>query len=545
MHKGATMNLFDNLRELYLEAQFEVEDNENDITFIKTYSFTDNDGTSKEVEIEVKYSKEFPLLPPVITDRKAVLHSMHSLYGHQCWARFSEIYQQTGLSIVASALVEQQIQKLIQAHIKGEYFTINESPEFTYAFSSRDLIDHSRFFLSVEVLDKVVEIGQGKIIRGLVQFNNIAKAYQVVDLPLEINPSLPLVFDDKPRGKNIQAYYLNVGVVPHFDVITDVTTFLYTLERLSGVKQEDFYLQRIEDEIFVIAVFYNKDLGHHDAVVFRKNKSKITLLPHARVSTRQVLFSRHKNEAFCLNDKKIALFGLGAIGSILGMNLLQSGVDNLIVVDPDYVDLENTSRSIYGEYDIGMKKTDAFMKHAMLKDADFGDRVVVCKDLKEVISENPDLIVICIGFLYEEYRMSRMLRKLDMDKVVFVFGQNDCTWAGIYFQDSADVGCQECLFLNQRENEELQIPYVAHFSEAVGCGGPSYISSPSDIGMIANLATKLIIERVIYSRKNSPNYFIWRSNPEPLAWRDCHTEPFSLKKYRVKRHAECNCQHIS
>lgn len=537
------MNPIDDLCKLYQEASFKDESDDKKLIFVKSYKFKEQDDTEKEVEFEVRYNREYLYMPPEVIDRKFILTSMHSSY-NQCWARHSEISHQAGLGIVAPSLIENQIKKLIDAHIKREYHTINESPEFTYAFESRKLIDHSNFYVDCSVLEKVIEIGQGKIIRGLVEYSKEMNQYQAVALPDGVQPGL-MVFDDKPQGKNLKAYYLNVNAVPHFDWRIPLPDFLYNIERLSGILPKDDFLQNIKEEIFVVVVFLNKKLGHHDIVVFRKRDKELILLPHARVSSRPVLFSRHKEEYFKLQDKKIALFGLGAIGSMIGLTLLQSGIDQIIVADPDFVDLENTTRSIYCQSDIGMPKTEAFKKRALIKDADFDSRVLSCEKIEDIEKYNPDFVIVCIGEVYKEYQLSHIFRKKHMDKLVFVFGQNDCTWAGVYFQDSPQVGCQECLFLSQKENKELQIPYVASFAEGVGCGNPSYISSPSDIGLIANIAAKLIIERITGNRKNSPNYYVWCSNPDPSAWRDEQLEQFSLKKYRVKKHAECSCQHLS
>ena len=151
------------------------------------------------------------------------------------------------------------------------------------------------------------------------------------------------------------------------------------------------------------------------------------------------MFSRHFEEARQLFDKKVAILGIGAIGSILGMTLLQSGIENLYIVDQDYVDLENISRSVYIESNIGIKKTEAFKRCASLKDGDYGHRVIESGSLEEVIQLNPDLLIVCIGSLYDEYIISHQIRRSGFDKAVFVFGQNDSTWGGIYFQDDPQL----------------------------------------------------------------------------------------------------------
>lgn len=532
------MSLLEQLQTEYRKAGFEGTETDDSLIFSKTYPFDDSDGEKKNVLIDVKFFKEYPVLPPQLNDPGNVLSSMHSLNGFQCWARFSDIFPQVGLGLITPAVVETQIQKLIEAHKTREYYTVNESPEFASIFEARNAVDHSQFYVSCEVLDAVVKAGPGQFISSVADKigNNLFGVNQA--------PSVSDCIFPPPKNTNgkRRVFFLNVPIVQHYDYRINDVSFLYALELLSGIPQEKAFLQGIEDKIFyIVVVFYNKGMNNHDVVVFSKKENKLELLRHARVSSRYVLFSRHAKEFELLAHKKVALIGIGAIGSMLGMNLLQSGIDQLHVVDNDYVDLENTSRSVYCEEDVGKKKVDAFKYRAGVKDADFDQRVVTHEAIDGLNNEDVDIVIVCIGDMYREYLISRGMRKAGFEKAVFVFGQNDSTWGGVYFQDDPQLGCQHCLLLHQNENQELQIPYVPYFSEAVGCGNPSYVSTPTDIGLIANLASKLIIERLIRRQKTGPNFFIWQSNSEPVAWRDSHPDRYTLKKYRVAKHDNCEC----
>ncbi len=534
------MEIIEQLEAEYVNAGFEVTKTDKSLLFSKNYPFEESDGQQQDVLIEVKFSKEYPILPPSLQEPNKILTSMHSLNGFQCWARFSEIFPQVGLGLIKPDIVENQIQKLIKAHKSREYYTVNESPEFASFFEARESVDHSQLYVSCEVLDSVVKAGRGKYISSVADkfANNL---FGVNQDPMVSDGIFPA-----PHNKTgkLRVFFFNVPIVQHYDYRSDDVSFLYSLETLSGIDPDKAFLQIIEDPIiYIVVVFFNKGLNHHDVVAFSKKKEekKLTLLQHARVSSRSVMFSRHADEFKNLAGKKVALFGIGAIGSMLGMNLLQSGIDQLHVVDNDYVDLENTSRSVYCAEDVGTKKIDAFKNRAGIKDPDFQQRVVGYQDIKDLNNKEVDIVIVCIGDMYQEYFLSRRMRKAGFEKLVFVFGQNDSTWGGVYFQDDKNLGCQHCLLIHQNENPELRIPYVPYFSEAVGCGNPSYISTPTDIGLIANIGTKLIIERLTKKQKTGPNYFIWQSNPEPHAWRDNHLDRYSLKKYRVVKHVECEC----
>lgn len=61
----------------------------------------------------------------------------------------------------------------------------------------------------------------------------------------------------------------------------------------------------------------------------------------------------------CLTDKKIAIMGVGAIGSVLAESLVRSGCTELDLWDGDYVEVGNICRSFYGIEDLGNSKAEA------------------------------------------------------------------------------------------------------------------------------------------------------------------------------------------
>lgn len=56
---------------------------------------------------------------------------------------------------------------------------------------------------------------------------------------------------------------------------------------------------------------------------------------------------------------KIAIAGVGGIGSNVAVNLIRSGIDELIIVDFDKIENSNLNRQFYFYDQIGMKKVDA------------------------------------------------------------------------------------------------------------------------------------------------------------------------------------------
>ena len=61
-----------------------------------------------------------------------------------------------------------------------------------------------------------------------------------------------------------------------------------------------------------------------------------------------------------LRNSRVLIVGLGAVGTWVACNLVQSGVKTLIVMDPDRVDISNLHRQVgYSEKTIGQLKADA------------------------------------------------------------------------------------------------------------------------------------------------------------------------------------------
>lgn len=76
------------------------------------------------------------------------------------------------------------------------------------------------------------------------------------------------------------------------------------------------------------------------------------------------LSSRHSNNVIDnLKNAKVAILGLGGLGSNIAVNLARSGVGYIRIIDFDVVDPSNINRQNYYIDQIGMKKTDATLEN--------------------------------------------------------------------------------------------------------------------------------------------------------------------------------------
>lgn len=120
--------------------------------------------------------------------------------------------------------------------------------------------------------------------------------------------------------------------------------------------------------ILATANLYNRKYTefHYDLESYRcdiKEASDITLwLSHSNTIGRKEYFGRGELSS-SLADKKIAIIGLGAIGSPIAEAFARGGVRQLTLWDGDIVEAGNICRSIYDNTDIGNAKAQALAEH--------------------------------------------------------------------------------------------------------------------------------------------------------------------------------------
>lgn len=102
-----------------------------------------------------------------------------------------------------------------------------------------------------------------------------------------------------------------------------------------------------------------------------------------------------------LQQSKVAIVGLGGVGSNVAEQLVRTGVKNLILIDFDIVDISNISRqSTYFEKDIGKKKTVACSEYLKKIDEKINIDVLSINiknknDVNTIFEEKPSLIINC------------------------------------------------------------------------------------------------------------------------------------------------------
>lgn len=113
-----------------------------------------------------------------------------------------------------------------------------------------------------------------------------------------------------------------------------------------------------------------------------------------------VLSMRHTKEVFeKLKNARVAVGGLGGLGSNIALMLARAGVGTLHLIDFDEVDLSNLNRQQYFICHLGMYKTDA-IKDEITR---INPYINVITDCVKVTDENIDILfkddnIICEAF---------------------------------------------------------------------------------------------------------------------------------------------------
>lgn len=136
------------------------------------------------------------------------------------------------------------------------------------------------------------------------------------------------------------------------------------------------------------------------------NKNKWTKAKLTREEIQEALVSRHSSAVQeKLNHAKVAIAGLGGLGSNVAIALARIGVGHLHLIDFDRVDITNLNRQQYFMHHIGMYKTEA-LKEQLLEINPYLDIVTDCvkvedENIKEIFKDED---IICEAFDVPEYK---------------------------------------------------------------------------------------------------------------------------------------------
>lgn len=119
-----------------------------------------------------------------------------------------------------------------------------------------------------------------------------------------------------------------------------------------------------------------------------------------------------------LNNKKVAIFGIGGVGSYVLEALVRAGIGNFVLVDNDKVDITNLNRQIIATHKtIGKDKVEVAKERVL--DINPNAKVKIYKeffmpDSKEILDDTLDYVVDCIDTVTSKIELVLRANKLNI-----------------------------------------------------------------------------------------------------------------------------------
>jgi hypothetical protein len=225
-----------------------------------------------------------------------------------------------------------------------------------------------------------------------------------------------------------------------------------------------------------------------------------------QVITEEMYYGRGAFSA-SLTSKKIALVGLGAIGSMVATALAKSGIRHIALWDNDKVEPGNICRSSYCMKDIGESKVDA-IRNAINSINPYIEKVVCHGHWHEYGANHTEYIN---GSFYANVNYNTQEKSIKeikgYDLIIDCTGSNEMLHFLSFAVPETDIismcitnHANELLCISNRDGNpfELRKAYLSRieqdtknfYVEGTGCYSPTFLASNCDIAALVNLALR-------------------------------------------------------
>ncbi|WP_440272621.1 ThiF family adenylyltransferase [Ferdinandcohnia sp. SAFN-114] len=121
--------------------------------------------------------------------------------------------------------------------------------------------------------------------------------------------------------------------------------------------------------------------------------------------------------------RKVAVIGCGAVGSHIAQSLMDIGIQDLLLIDPDILSFENINRHLCGANQVGQKKTEA-VKNNLKRHYPTSHIHVYSDDILSLLQTYPcsldsyDFIIVAISNMPTELRLDELQNKNIINKPI-------------------------------------------------------------------------------------------------------------------------------
>lgn len=169
------------------------------------------------------------------------------------------------------------------------------------------------------------------------------------------------------------------------------TSFLEIASKHSKVSQDQ--LREFIDLLVANYIIINNDDEYTEDE--KRLHRTINMLEDFFHSTSDVKNALHK-----INNSRVAIIGMGAVGSAISLLLAKDGVRNFILIDPDIVDISNIHRQYFFEDEVGTHKTKSIKNKIIAINSYSSINTLESSIMEEttknwILSQKPDIVINC------------------------------------------------------------------------------------------------------------------------------------------------------
>ncbi|MEM9540754.1 MAG: E2/UBC family protein [Cyanobacteria bacterium P01_E01_bin.42] len=227
-----------------------------------------------------------------------------------------------------------------------------------------------------------------------------------------------------------------------------------------------------------------------------------------------------------LANFKVILIGCGSIGGHVACNLVQSGIRQLTLVDPDCLTRENTYRhylgmSAEGEPKVTALKNELERKFPYLSIASYPTLIEEAIRQNSVNLDTFDLIMVAIGDDTAQLYLNQLLHKEYQHPIaVFTWVEPHSIGGHSLLTRPKQSGCFQCLFTDPFDpdtplyNRAAFAAYGQFFGQDdLGCGSSYTPFGVLDVQKTAEQAVRLGLDALLQQEKQS-SLLSWKGRSE-------------------------------
>lgn len=311
---------------------------------------------------------------------------------------------------------------------------------------------------------------------------------------------------------------------------------LYVKEKLYLILR---YVQNNYFEVCIELTFKSND---RKKIKDKLEDRELANIEYISIDNRTIENSLYRNGQTPTKYKKVAIIGMGSLGSFLASELVKEGVKEFVFVDGDKLASENVSRHYLGTNFIGENKATSmnillsiFYPHLNISAI---DEKITKENIGKILDDlQADLIIVCTGnedieLMINDY----MLQRKVFIPILFCWLEANGVGAHAYLMDEKGNGCFRCVLDNKIDF--LKNPQK--FTYRNGCGG-TYTEYGNKIvidaiSMILNILGPMQQHKGIYSLKE----YLVESELEFTDYYLSLPLGVSFKKIDVKDGCMCN-----